>query len=100
MKRLGFSSSLGRKKASFPYILRVGRMFIFPASVFVRGHIHFFYVTAVCKGCLYLRVCAVLSLVFNGKGQVQYHRKPHVFSCSMRILFFRFRFLLIQNTST
>lgn len=53
----------GRKKASFPYILRVGRIFMFPASMFVCVDT-FLYVRAVCM-VLYFKVCTVLPQEFN-----------------------------------
>lgn len=73
MKRPGFSSSLGRKKASFPYILRAGRMFMFPASVLVT-YGAFLCVTAACMGYLYLKDVCSLVTRFDSKVEAQYHR--------------------------
>lgn len=54
----------GRKKASFPCILRVGRMFMFPVWT-----VHCcVYLLVVCMG-LYLKVCAVLFQEFDRNGQ-------------------------------
>lgn len=60
----------GRKKASFPYILRVGRTYMFPASVFVWGHIE-----ELCVEVLNERLCVQRCVHFVprlwGRGQVR-----------------------------
>lgn len=60
----------GRKKASFPYILRVGRTYMFPASVFVWEHIE-----ELCVEVLNERLCIQRCVHFVprlwGRGQVR-----------------------------
>lgn len=60
----------GRKKASFPCILRVGHMFMFPLCVLLSGRMCLF---VVCMA-LYLKVCAVLILDNNFEGKVKCNR--------------------------